>query len=567
MMWRMSPRSPRRLLARLPAAIGAAVLAAACGGAARPAPTVVTLPKVEQTEVAASEAVDPVEVVNAGSKPRQVLRYAFSEQGELTLHSELVVFQPMLRYETRYAPVEHERDGGSFVIPATMSIQSSGSVLALLLPGVPGIGALPSCNSRIRMDARGFFEEDPPDEICSKLDASLFGLRATPLRPGIPLPQGPIGAGARWRTAKTPGNPAATYTLLEQSGSVLTVWGELEPAPANAGNPIQAVPREAWLLARVELGRPMSAATLAWVQAGRVTTRAEKERSSSVEASPPRTVLTRFNTVAGESASAFRDERRTLLERTIKSADPALRMAAIRASGISNDWRLVAPLLDLPGGDAAIGAAVGDALTSLTGRAARGVEDYVEGSAPYACRGENARAEVVLEHGIALAGNSPALEARLLALRAELWRKAGQNAAADRDFNEALTKAPAEPDVVRAAAWWLATAPDAKLRSGRKALELAQGLPQTQNVLLLVEQTRAAAQAELGNFAEAARIQKSSSSAIGGRAKMGAGADERATAAAARLEAYLRQKPWREALTVHEWPPCYRYLGLSNTLL
>jgi tetratricopeptide (TPR) repeat protein len=76
-------------------------------------------------------------------------------------------------------------------------------------------------------------------------------------------------------------------------------------------------------------------------------------------------------------------------------------------------------------------------------------------------------------------------------------------------FNEAVRLDAKDADAADSAAWLMATAPDAKLRNGKRALELARKaceLTEWKNGSYV--DTLAAAYAETGNFAEAIRHQQ-----------------------------------------------------------
>jgi tetratricopeptide (TPR) repeat protein len=111
-------------------------------------------------------------------------------------------------------------------------------------------------------------------------------------------------------------------------------------------------------------------------------------------------------------------------------------------------------------------------------------------------------------------------------------------AAALKDYQEAMRLDPQHPAPCDAAAWLLATCPDAKLRDGRRAVELAlksQQLGSKNDVGSL--DTLAAAYAESGAFDQAA--------AQAARAVELAGKDHpEAAAFAARLQLYREKKPF-----------------------
>ncbi len=109
------------------------------------------------------------------------------------------------------------------------------------------------------------------------------------------------------------------------------------------------------------------------------------------------------------------------------------------------------------------------------------------------------------------------------------------------DFSEALRYEPDNPDALNRLAWLLAVCPEASLREGKKALELARrACVLTQNQSPFFLDTLAAALAETGDFAEASKTQ--------GRAiDLGNKMDkESLEQARRRLTIYAERKPYRE---------------------
>jgi hypothetical protein len=550
------------------AGAAALVFAVACGGA-RPAASPkaevrpATKPLAPEQECAPERTEPPesVELVARGAEPRQSIRYALGGGTPTLLRSELVLFQPVYRFETTYGPVQ--RGARGYDLSVNVKLETSNSMLGMF--GAALFAAAPACAASISVDARGLFDSSRLfDKTCSRIDATLLGLRQTPLHPTLPLPNEPIGVGARWRVSKRPGEPPGTYTLLDAEGGVLTVFGELEPAAgaaASFGSAETRAPDHAWLLARFTAGELMRSATVAWVPVSKKAT-TTPEPAASVQ----RTALMRFNSLA-EGVQGARDDTRAALERALASSDAALREAALLASGLTNDWRMIPRLIELGNSQPALAKSVAHSLELLTGRTARGPEDWVEATAPYACVGDLAHSEKLLTQGIA-AGGAPELVGKLLAWRASVWRELGNMAAAAQDYRDALAQSPADADVALAVAWWLATAPDAKRRDGRKAIALLDAARGNDGVLMLFSQARAAALAERRDFKEALPLQESASSRVGPANPLArAGAEKRQQAAKARLDAYTKRTPWREPLIAEEALPCYRFLGLSNTLL
>lgn len=129
-----------------------------------------------------------------------------------------------------------------------------------------------------------------------------------------------------------------------------------------------------------------------------------------------------------------------------------------------------------------------------------------------------------------LAACSPASEERLI----DLCRGAGGSAGVLSALEGAARRCPREPGFRNELAWFLASVDDPELRDGRRALALAESLPDGHPRFLA---TRAAAEAELGNFGRAAALVQ--------RALEAAGPDEEASFRQQR-DRYAAGKPWRE---------------------
>jgi tetratricopeptide (TPR) repeat protein len=130
-------------------------------------------------------------------------------------------------------------------------------------------------------------------------------------------------------------------------------------------------------------------------------------------------------------------------------------------------------------------------------------------------------------------------EARLLAL----YRGAEDPAGILTALEGAVHRCPRELEFRNDLAWFLASADDDQLRDGRRALALAKTLPDDDPRFLA---TRAAADAELGNFEEATVLMR--------RALEDAGADQEASFRQ-QLNRYAAQKPWREVAASAETGP------------
>jgi tetratricopeptide (TPR) repeat protein len=125
---------------------------------------------------------------------------------------------------------------------------------------------------------------------------------------------------------------------------------------------------------------------------------------------------------------------------------------------------------------------------------------------------------------------SPAPQERLL----DLYRGAGDSAGMLSALEGAVRRCPRGLGFRNDLAWFLASVDAPRLRDGRRALALAETLPDEDPRFLA---TRAAAEAELGNFERATALMQ--------RALEGAGVGEDASFRQ-QLECYAAEKPWRE---------------------
>ena len=109
-------------------------------------------------------------------------------------------------------------------------------------------------------------------------------------------------------------------------------------------------------------------------------------------------------------------------------------------------------------------------------------------------------------------------------------------------FRNVLPSSPDDPDLLEGLAWILATAPDAGVRDGKTALELARRAAQlTGETAPNVLDTLAAAYAENGQFSEAV--------ATAERARALAGSQDRSDQIQQlelRLDLYRHRQPYRE---------------------
>jgi tetratricopeptide (TPR) repeat protein len=124
--------------------------------------------------------------------------------------------------------------------------------------------------------------------------------------------------------------------------------------------------------------------------------------------------------------------------------------------------------------------------------------------------------------------------------RGDTYLNVGRQAEAIADYEKALKLEPKDHSILNNLAWVLATSPDAKLRNGRRALELATlACKVTEYKLAFILSTLAAAYAETGDFATA---MKWSAKAVE------IGDKEHDDSLKKELESYKAKKPWRELL-------------------
>jgi len=122
--------------------------------------------------------------------------------------------------------------------------------------------------------------------------------------------------------------------------------------------------------------------------------------------------------------------------------------------------------------------------------------------------------------------------------RADAYLNIGKQREAIADYNSALEREPANSGVLNNLAWVLATSPDALLRDGRRAIELAtRACELTEYRAAHILSTLAAGYAEVGDFAAA---QRWSDKAVG------LGDEATKTQLIQELASYKAGKPWRE---------------------
>jgi tetratricopeptide (TPR) repeat protein len=125
--------------------------------------------------------------------------------------------------------------------------------------------------------------------------------------------------------------------------------------------------------------------------------------------------------------------------------------------------------------------------------------------------------------------------------RGDVYLNHGRQAEAIADYERALKLQPKDYGILNNLAWVLATSPDAKIRNGKRALELAKvAADVTEYKLAYILSTLAAAYAESGDLPSAI---KWSTKAVELSDK------EHAEALKKELESYKAGKPWRELIS------------------
>ena len=218
--------------------------------------------------------------------------------------------------------------------------------------------------------------------------------------------------------------------------------------------------------------------------------------------------------------------RRNELAQSIASFERALELEP----GYAEAWNHLAMARiragDLPGGRAALERALALAPESGAAWNTSGVLALIER--------DDARAAQCFER--ALASDPELWDAH--ANLGEAYRRLGRAADALASLRRAVAGDPTHARAAERLAWMLATAPDAALRNGREALELAERLDraaQQRNPVYL--ELLAAAHAELGDFDEAVRLEERALAALPPAMQ---------ETARARLEGYRLRRPWRE---------------------
>jgi len=125
----------------------------------------------------------------------------------------------------------------------------------------------------------------------------------------------------------------------------------------------------------------------------------------------------------------------------------------------------------------------------------------------------------------------------------------GDHAAAIADLEKAHKIEPDDTGVLNNLAWLLATSPDAELRDGKRAIELAEkACEETQWKAAHIISTLAAGYAETGNFEKAREYSRKAVEVSGDVPEM-------KEQLAEELESYEQEKPWRERQEMEEAAP------------
>ena len=130
---------------------------------------------------------------------------------------------------------------------------------------------------------------------------------------------------------------------------------------------------------------------------------------------------------------------------------------------------------------------------------------------------------------------------RALRIRGDAQLNAGKQDAAMKDYDAALKIEPKDSGILNNLAWLLCTSPEAKLRNGERAVELAkQACELTDYKTVHILSTLAAAYAEQGDFDKAKEW--------AGKALKMAESDREKDSLRKELASYEAKKPWREVL-------------------
>ncbi len=163
-------------------------------------------------------------------------------------------------------------------------------------------------------------------------------------------------------------------------------------------------------------------------------------------------------------------------------------------------------------------------------------EAYNNRALVWQAKGDNDRA--IADYGEAVRLNPQFADA--YSNRGYAWKTKGDNDHAIADYGEAIRLNPQHVNAYNALAWLLATSPEAKVRDGKRAVQLAQKAGKlTSSNWADQFDTLAAAYAEAGQFANAVRSQEKALGFPDFEKRSG-------TAARKRLSLYRSGKPYRE---------------------
>jgi hypothetical protein len=170
------------------------------------------------TEAPSDDAT--VELLDAGDEPRRAVRLAFEPGATATvIHATTLSVEatsgdrrqrlapPTVRQRVRYEITD--ADAASATVEATIeAVEVDDDELAA------DLGALVGVQARYRLDDRGRVSDvtlDVPEDASDAVDEQVRQVLGRPGALGSPLPDEPIGVGARWRT-----------TLVQTAGTVTT---------------------------------------------------------------------------------------------------------------------------------------------------------------------------------------------------------------------------------------------------------------------------------------------------------------------------------------------------------
>jgi tetratricopeptide (TPR) repeat protein len=138
--------------------------------------------------------------------------------------------------------------------------------------------------------------------------------------------------------------------------------------------------------------------------------------------------------------------------------------------------------------------------------------------------------------------------------RADAYLNVGKHQEAVADFEKALKIEPEDTTILNNLGWVLATSPDAELRDGKRAVELAtKACELTEYKAPHILSTLAAAFAESGNFDTA--VEWSQKAVALNDPELDPTNEEQEAQLAKELESYLKKEPWRERQDIGKGTP------------